>query len=169
MEEPHAVQLLRLVGAAPIVAVDPLPAARARALEFGADLAFDSADADLPRQVFEATGGAGLDVAYDMAGVSAVREQAVRCLGPGGRLVLVGLTPEPLTITNSIALSFRQQQVLGHYGSRGGVERLIALARHHRLDLSRSISGRVPLADAADAVAALQSKSGDPIRLVLVP
>lgn len=165
----HAVQLLRLIGAAPIVAVDPLPAARARALEFGADIALDPADPALRAEITALTGG-GLDVAYDMAGVAAVREQAVTCLAPGGRLVLVGLTPQPLTVSNSIALSFRGQQVLGHYGSvPGAVEQLVDLARFGRLDLSRSISGTVPLAEAADAIARLQAKEGDPIRLVLVP
>lgn len=89
----HAVQLLRLVGAAPIIAVDPLAAARERALEFGADAAFDASAPDLVQQVFAATGGRGLDVAFDMAGVAAVREQAVKCLGFGGKLVLAGLTP----------------------------------------------------------------------------
>ena len=39
----HAVQLLRLVGAAPIVVVDPLPGARQRGLDLGADLALDPA------------------------------------------------------------------------------------------------------------------------------
>ncbi|GAB3178140.1 hypothetical protein GCM10027259_24180 [Micromonospora palomenae] len=39
----HAVQLLRLVGAAPIVAVDPIPDALARALALGADHALDPA------------------------------------------------------------------------------------------------------------------------------
>jgi len=166
----HAVQLLRLVGAAPIIAVDPLAAARERALAFGADLALDPADPDLLKDLFAATGGMGLDVAYDMAGVGAVREQAVRCLAAGGRLVLVGLTPEPLTLTNSIVLSVRGQRVLGHYGSRpGDLERLIELTRYHRLDLSRSISGTMPLADAPKAVEALVTKTGNPIRLILVP
>ena len=99
----HAVQLLRMVGAAPIIAVDPLEAARERALEFGADLAFDPRRPGFGEASWYAvTGGVGLDVAYDMAGVGAVREQAVRCLAAGGRLVLVGLTPEPLTVPNSI-------------------------------------------------------------------
>ena len=165
----HAVQLLRLIGAAPIVAVDPLPAARKRALEFGADAAFDPADPSLRAEITALTGG-GLEVAFDMAGVPEVREQAVRCLGPGGRLVLVGLTPEPLTVTNSIALSFRGQQILGHYGSGpGAVEQLVELTRYGRLDLSRSISDTVPLTEAAEAVERLQDKKGDPIRLILVP
>jgi threonine dehydrogenase-like Zn-dependent dehydrogenase len=166
----HAVQLLRLVGAAPIVAVDPLAAARERALEFGADFAFDPADPEFRDRITEATGGAGLDVAYDMAGVGAVRQQAVRCLGRDGRLVLVGLTPEPLTVPDSIMLSFRGVRILGHYGSHpGDVERLVELTRHGRLDLSRSISGTLPLAEAPAAVTALAGKQGNPIRLVLVP
>jgi threonine dehydrogenase-like Zn-dependent dehydrogenase len=164
----HAVQLLRIVGAAPIVAVDPLPAARERALEFGADAVFDPAAPDLRDLVLALTGG--LDVAYDMAGAAIVREQAVRCLGLGGRLVLVGLTPEPLTVSDSIGLSFRGKQILGSYG--GGpesVEQLITLARFGRLDLARSISDTMPLADAAAAVERLTSKTGNPIRLILEP
>jgi hypothetical protein len=49
------------------------------------------------------------------------------------------------------------------------VEQLVALAGYHRLDLSRSISGHIELAKAADAVAQLNDKTGDPIRLILVP
>ena len=166
----HAVQLLRMLGAAPVVAVDPLEAARERALEFGADYAFDPADPRFGEQLVAVTGGAGLDVAYDMAGVGAVREQAVRCLGAGGRLVLVGLTPEPLTVPDSIMMSFRGTRILGHYGSNpGDVECLIELIRYGRLDLSRSISGTLPLAEAPAAVKALSAKKGNPIRLVLIP
>ena len=168
----HGVQLLRLVGAAPIIAVDPLPAARARALEFGADVALDSADPELRKRVLEETGGAGLSVAFDFAGAAPVREQAVSCLADHGKLVLVGLTDRPLTISNGTDFSFRQKQILGHYGSgghAGGVEQLVNLARRHRLNLSRSISDILPLADAAKAVEQLQTKRGNPIRLILKP
>ncbi len=166
----HAVQLLRIVGAAPVIAVDPLASARDRALELGADLAFDPAAEDFVEQVYTATGGAGLDVAYDFAGVGAVRPQAVRVLAAGGRLVLVGLTPEPLTVPNSIMFSYRGQQVLGHYGSSDGdIERLLTLCRLGRLDLRRSVSDTLPLAEAPAAVQALIDKKDNPIRLVLVP
>jgi threonine dehydrogenase-like Zn-dependent dehydrogenase len=165
----HAVQLLRLLGVAPIVAVDPLPAGRERALEFGADVVIDSGAADVRDQIMAVTGGAGLDVAYDFAGVAAVRTQAAPCLGLGGRLVLVGLTPEPLKL-DSLGLTVRNQQILGNYGSTpGAVEQLVALTRYGRLDLGRSISGTLPLADAAEAVARLTTKDGNPIRLILEP
>jgi threonine dehydrogenase-like Zn-dependent dehydrogenase len=166
----HAVQLLRIVGAAPIIAVDPLPAARDRALRLGADLAFDPADPNFVEQLYTATDGVGLDVAYDMAGVGAVRAQAVRVLAAGGRLVLVGLTPEPLTVPNSIMFTYRGQQVIGNYGSADGdIDRLLTLCRLGRLDLSTSISGTLPLAEAPAAVQALTDKKDNPIRLILVP
>ncbi|WP_236827052.1 MULTISPECIES: zinc-binding dehydrogenase [unclassified Blastococcus] len=165
----HAVQLLRLAGAAPIVAVDPVPAARHRALDFGADLALDPSE-DIATRVRELTGGAGLAFAFDFAGVAPVREQAVRCLERDGALVLVGLTDQPLEIRNGTQFSYFGQRILGHYGSEPAhVVELVDLVRHGRLDLSRSISGTLPLTEAADGVERLANKEGDPIRLVITP
>jgi len=166
----HGVRLARLAGAAPIIAVDPLPAARDRALEFGADFALDPADPGFAEAMGGATQGRGLNAAFDFAGVAAVREQAAGVLAAGGLLVLVGLTPEPLTVTDGTRFSFLGQGVRGHYGSMPDhVEQLVRLATTGRLDLGPSISGHVPLADAADAVARLEGKTDAPIRLVLVP
>ncbi|QUQ62374.1 zinc-binding dehydrogenase [Kutzneria sp. CA-103260] len=166
----HGIQLLRLIGAAPIIAVDPLPAARRRALEYGADLALDPTAPDCVEQIRAATDGRGLDFAFDFAGVPAVREQAEATLGGGGALVLVGLSLAPITITNSVPFSALRHRLLGHYGSgRPHVEELVALARHGRLDLAKSISGHLALADAPDAVRQLAEKTDDPVRLILVP
>ncbi|AIV32414.1 zinc-binding dehydrogenase [Streptomyces sp. MPA0124] len=167
----HAVQLLRAIGACPVVAVDPNPVARERALAAGADLALDSADPELRQRVRAATGGAGLAAAFDFAGVPPVREQAVSVLAPKGRLVLVGLTDKPLTVTDGTRFSYLQQRVLGHYGSDMPVAlpQLLRLIQGGRLDFSGSVSGVLPLADAAEAVARLEKKEGDPIRLVLRP
>ncbi|MEU7208013.1 zinc-binding dehydrogenase [Streptomyces sp. NPDC044989] len=167
----HAVQLLRAIGACPVVAVDPNPVARERALAAGADLALDSADPELRQTVRAATGGAGLAAAFDFAGVPPVREQAVSVLAPKGRLVLVGLTDKPLTVTDGTRFSYLQQRVLGHYGSDMPVAlpQLLRLIQGGRLDFSGSVSGVLPLAEAAEAVARLEKKEGDPIRLVLRP
>jgi threonine dehydrogenase-like Zn-dependent dehydrogenase len=167
----HAVQLLRAVGACPIVAVDPSEAARERALSAGADLALDSADPDLRRTVAGATGGLGLAAAFDFAGVPAVREQALTVLAPKGRLVLVGLTNRPLTVTDGTRFSYLQQQILGHYGSDMPVAlpQLLRLVNHGRLDFSGSVSDVLPLTQAAEAVERLERKVGDPVRLILRP
>ena len=166
----HGVQLLRMVGAAPIVAVDILPEARERALAFGADVALDPRADDFAAAMAAATGGRGLDVAFDFAGVDVVRAQALSCLGLQGRLVLVGLSGNPISISDSTAFSYTRKQVRGHYGSEAHhVPELVALAELGRLDFARSISDTLPLRDAAVAVARLERKEGNPIRLVLVP
>ncbi|MFJ6513096.1 zinc-binding dehydrogenase [Streptomyces sp. NPDC091406] len=166
----HGIRLARLVGAAPVIAVDPLSSARRRALLFGADYAFDPLAADFAEAVRKATAGRGIDVAFDFAGVGAARAQATTVLGPNGVLVLAGLTPEPVTVADSIGFCFNVQQIRGHYGSEPEhVEQLVGLAATGRIDLGPSISAHIPLAEAADAVAQLEKKVGDPIRLVLIP
>ncbi|WP_103531211.1 zinc-binding dehydrogenase [Streptomyces sp. SM11] len=166
----HAVQLLRAVGAHPVVAVDPAPAARRRALEFGADLALDPADPLFREKMLGATGGVGLGAAFDFAGVPPVREQALTALAPQGRLVLVGLTDQPLTVPDGTLFSYLQHRILGHYGSEGHhVAQLVRLAEGGRLDFSRSITEVLPLDDVASAVRRMETKEGDPVRIVLRP
>ncbi|GAA2984912.1 MULTISPECIES: zinc-binding dehydrogenase [Streptomyces] len=167
----HAVQLLRAIGACPIIAVDPSGTARERALAAGADLALDPADSALRETVAAATGGTGLAAAFDFAGVPAVREQALTVLAPKGRLVMVGLTDRPLTVTDGTRFSYLQQQILGHYGSDMPVAlpQLLRLVQSGRLDFAGSISDVLPLARAAEAVDILNDRTTSPIRLVLRP
>ncbi|MGW0804662.1 zinc-binding dehydrogenase [Nonomuraea sp. NPDC002799] len=166
----HAVQLLRLVGAAPVIAIDPLAAARDRASALGADAVLDPADPRLRDTVMDLTGGAGLDVAFDFAGVAPVREQALPLLGRGGRLVVVGLADQPLTVRSDLGLAYFGQSVRGHYGSSPEhVQRLVTLAQRGRLELSGSISDVLPLSDAPAALDRLARKEGDPVRLILRP
>ncbi len=78
----HLVQLARLVGAVPVVAVDLDPAVRERALAVGADLALDPADPDLRQEIAEATDGHLLDVAFDAVGLKTTFEQGLAMLAP---------------------------------------------------------------------------------------
>jgi threonine dehydrogenase-like Zn-dependent dehydrogenase len=108
----HIVQLARLVGAVPVIAFDINPAVRDRALELGADYAFDSRDEDLKEKVAEATGRM-LDVAFDASGLKVTFEQALDCLTVGGRLVAVGLSTVDVVSRYFLSLSV-------HAHRRGG-------------------------------------------------
>lgn len=166
----HGVMLLRMVGAAPIIAIDPIERARERALDAGADVALDPNDPDFAAKILEATGGEGLDAAFDFAGFTPVRQQAVDALRRLGRLVIVGITPDPLTLDPSSDLSVFQKSVIGHYGSEPKhLDEMVKLTKLGRLDFSKSISKTYSLSEAHKAVEQLNSKEGDPIRIVLLP
>jgi D-arabinose 1-dehydrogenase-like Zn-dependent alcohol dehydrogenase len=136
----HAIQLLKIVGASPVVAIDPMPEARERALKVGASYVFDPQDPDIKK------------------------------LREGGRLVLVGIANEPITIPSDMAFIYLRTQIMGHFGSdiTHTVE-LAEMAGKGILDLSGSISEVIPLADAALAIEKLEKKIGNPIRIVLRP
>ncbi|MCW7941428.1 zinc-binding dehydrogenase, partial [Streptomyces hygroscopicus] len=94
----HAVQTARMAGAAPVIALDPLPAARQRALELGADHAVDPTADDALDQIARLTGGRGLDVAIDAVGRGISVTQAGRALGHRGRLVMVGMSQDRIEL-----------------------------------------------------------------------
>ena len=166
----HAVKLARLMGAAPIIALDPLEDARSRALSAGADVALDPREGDVAARVRELTGGRGVDVALDVVGSTAILAQAETCLARRGRLVMVGMSLEPTQLGPGALFSLQSQTLLGHLGyAKAHLDQLVRLVATGRLDLSDSISDIVPLDDVADAVDRLATKRGNPIRIVIRP
>lgn len=166
----HIVQLARLVGAAPIIAVDINPAVRERALELGADYAFDSTDPDLPARLGEITAGRGLDVAFDAVGLKVTFEQALNSLTVGGRLVAVGMSDQSPTVGPTSMFGLTQRHVLGHLGYQNvDIETLARLVSLGRLDLSRSISRVIPLEDIREGIEMLERADGNPIRILVAP
>ncbi|MCW1958005.1 MAG: zinc-binding dehydrogenase [Mycobacterium sp.] len=166
----HIVQLARLVGAAPIVALDISPAVRDRALELGADYALDPQDPDVGDRLAEITGGRGLDVAFDAVGLKSTFEQALNCLTVGGRLVAVGMSAESPTVGPTSLFGFTQRKVLGHLGYQNAdIETLARLVSMGRLDLSRSISRIIPLEDIREGIEMLERGDGNPIRILVQP
>ncbi|BBY31450.1 zinc-binding dehydrogenase [Mycolicibacterium sediminis] len=166
----HMVQLARLVGAAPIIAVDVKPAILERALAVGADYAFDARDDDLAAKIAEATGGRNLDVAFDAVGIKSTFEQALNSLTVGGRMVGVGMSADTPDIGPTAFFNLFKRQVLGHLGYQNAdIGTLATLVSRGRLDLSRSISAIVPLEDVAAGIDKLDRADGDPIRILVQP
>ncbi len=165
----HAVQLARLLGAAIVIAVDVRPGPLARAQELGADCTVDAAQEDPAKAIRQLTDG-GADLALEYVGRAETIAQAVRSLRPGGRAVVVGMGQEPITLPPPALFAWREHALLGSFGStRQDLERVIELVRSGRLDMSRSVSARLPLAEVNRALEMLESGEGDPVRLVIMP
>lgn len=86
-----ALPLLRLAGAAPIIAVDPVAHKREQALVCGADYALDPYASDFAETVKRLTNG-GVNVAIEVTGVGAGLNGALDCMARFGRVALLGCT-----------------------------------------------------------------------------
>lgn len=166
----HAVQILRFVGAAPLIAVDPLAEARERALRLGADFAIDPTAEDAVAKVKELTKGVGVDVAFDFVGFTSVEQDLLAAAAPYGRTIWVGANSKPFTLDVPGALLFLRQQIRGHYASGPeAVPELLDLLALDRLDFSESISASFGLDEIDTAIDALRRKVGNPVRIVVTP
>src|SRR6476660_9314794 len=166
----HIVQLARLVGAVPVIAIDIKPAVLDRALELGADHALDAADPGLRDKITEITGGRMLDVAFDAVGLKSTFEQALDCITVGGRLVGVGMSAESPSVGPTSMFGLTQKHVLGHLGYQNvDIETLDTLLARGRLDLSSSISDIVSLEDVRVGIEKLERQDGNPIRILVKP
>ncbi len=86
-----AVKLLKIAGAYPIIAVDPVAQKREEALAQGADYAFDPYSDDFVAQVKSVTGG-GAKIAIEVTGVGAALDSVLDCMARFGRVALLGCT-----------------------------------------------------------------------------
>jgi D-arabinose 1-dehydrogenase-like Zn-dependent alcohol dehydrogenase len=166
----HAVQVARLAGAGLVIAVDPIETARERALAAGADVALDPTSVDIPAEVRRLTHDRGLDLAVDLVGANAVLAQAAGCLGRHGRVLMIGLSLDPIELGVGAFFGLLSQSLLGHLGyTKADLDDVVALAATGRLDLSRSVSQVIALEDVVAGVDVLRHKTGNPVRIVVVP
>ena len=86
-----AVKLLSVAGASPVIAVDPDPIKRKKALEIGADFAFDPFESDFTNKVKDVTDG-GANVAIEVTGNGKALDQVLDCMKKFGRVALLGCT-----------------------------------------------------------------------------
>lgn len=86
-----AVKLLKAAGAAPVIAADPVAEKREKALEIGADYAFDPTDCNFSEKVKEVTNG-GVNAAIEVTGFGAALDNVLDCMKRFGRVALLGCT-----------------------------------------------------------------------------
>lgn len=86
-----AIPLLKAAGAVPVIAVDPVPEKRKKALSVGADYALDPFDPDFAKKAKELTNG-GAKVGIEVTGIGAGLDGILDCMARFGRVALLGCT-----------------------------------------------------------------------------
>jgi alcohol dehydrogenase, propanol-preferring len=162
----NIVQMAAALGAR-VIGVDLSDAKLEWAKQLGAEAVLNpGSGVRVDREVRALTGG-GADVALEAVGHAATQEQALSCLRTGGRLVLVGYSPETLPL-NAGRVMFREMEIVGSLGCRPvDYPRVIELARQGRIRVADLVTHRFSLADINDAFDTL--RAGEAIRAVVVP
>lgn len=149
-----AVQLIRQRDATP-VAVERGPEKVAWARAMGAQETIDGARPEGRAAYRASQADAGFDCVLDIVGTQATMQAGIQALRPGGRIVLVGYTPDDLRVPGK-ELAQREIQVLGtRAGARQDLQAVAQLLADGAL---RSIVSEThPMAAANEALARLQS------------
>jgi len=164
----HAVQLPKLFGAASVIAVDVSAAKLALAGRLGADHAIDASREDWPARVGEITGGRGVDVAIELVGRKDTLQAAVRALAPRGRMVIVGICPEPIEVDPYNDILLKEAVITGNCDHLASdLRELLPLIEQGRIDLSHSVSRRIRLSEINEGFRALRAKENVPVRIVV--
>ena len=163
----NVVQMAAAVGAR-VIAVDISDDKLQLAARLGAtEIINPSGVARLDREVRGRTGGGGADVVFEVVGRADTQEQAFNCLRTGGRLVLVGFSPETMKLASGRVM-FRELDVVGSLGCRPlDYPRVIEMVRQGRLRLTELVTHRFPLDGINAALDVL--RSGAAVRTIVTP
>jgi propanol-preferring alcohol dehydrogenase len=165
-----AIQLARAFGALNVYAVDINEEKLNLAAHYGA-IPINGKNVDAVEEIKRLTKGKGVDVAIEMIGLRQTMKQAVQCAGILARVVVVGLSNQPLAIDTYNELIGKELELIGSNDHHlHELPMLIEMARRKILDTSRIVTRAIPLeANAINATPdALEKFSGD-IRTVIVP
>lgn len=162
-------QVARAHGAAWVVVLEPREGRRRLAQLLGADAVVDPAAADPARTVDELTGGARADAVFECVGSAAAVQTAVRTAGKGGRVVLVGLTPEPVSV-NALQLLAHEKAIVGSSAYVDEFPEAIALLATNGVHVEPLITGRVAVdRSVEDGLEALLQPETPHVKILVTP
>ena len=171
-------QLLKLAGAAKVLAVEPLKRRRELALEVGADEAFEPGE-DLRGRILAATAGRGADVAVEVSSSGAALQAAVDAVATEGTVVVAswyGTKPVTLSLGGHFhrgRVRLRSSQVgrmNPELGTRWDLARRkeTVLGLLPRLRLKEIVSHQIPFEDAPAAFRLVDESPGEAVQVVLI-
>lgn len=153
-------------GAATVFAVDKVDGRLQRAAQWGAT----PVKAPAVEAILAATGGRGADAVIDAVATDASLTDALNAVRPGGTVSVVGvhdLQPFPLPalacLIRSITLRMTTAPVQRTWPE------LIPLLQTGRLDVDGIFTTTLPLDEAAKGYATAESRSGDDVKIQLLP
>ncbi len=141
-------------GTSAIYVIESAAARAVVASELGADRVLDPAQSDVLNEIMQLT-GRGADVVLECAGAPGTLQQAIDMVKPRGRVILVGVSPEPVEIVPLI-LVLKQVLVQGLYGYEvDDFRQAMRLLEQGNIDATRLVTDIIPIDGVQEAFQSL--------------
>ena len=161
----NIVQMAVAVGAQ-VVAVDVMDNKLEWASNLGAHATVNAKNVErVDKEIRKLTSG-GADVGFEAIGNPIVQEQAFASIRNGGRFVMVGYSPKPMSL-NAGRVMYREMEIVGSLGCRvADYPRVVELARQGKIKVKELVSAQFPLEEINKALDYV--RGGEGIRSVVV-
>lgn len=164
--------LARQTGAT-VLTSDMYPERHAIAAQYGLEYPLD-ARGDVVAACKAVTEGRGADVALVAVGADALIATAMQAIRPGGRVMLFASTQHGSAPFDPAAVCMDEKTLMGSYSAsvaiqQEGIDLVFEGYRSGKLDLTKLISHRFSLDDAAAAIELASHPVADSMKIVLKP
>jgi len=161
-----AIAILKVTGAKKVIATE-LASEKIRtdlAKKMGADVVLDAAmgNGALVKHVKDLTDGNGADICLEMSGAAPALREVIEMLTPGGRVSILGLYNDPVTVDVNNAITFKSATVFGITGRKmfqtWDTMNEILKKPAFRAKLSSIVTHTLPIRDIEDGMHLIRSK-----------
>ena len=162
------VNMLKIAGANPIIAIDLDEKKLKLAKEFGATHSIRSTEANLSEKIRNLTKTRGADFGFEVVGISETVNICINSLRKGGTAILVGnLKPEVTIPLQKVVTT--ELSLLGSCAINGEYEMVLDLMSEGKISVSKMISAVAPLSEGASWFKRLYNKEPGLNKVILVP
>ena len=163
-----ASEFAKLNGASNVTLLETNEKRGKKSLKFGkVDKFYDAKDPKVIPSLVQKNGG--FDVVIECCGSSAAVSEAIMAVKPGGTIVLVGVSMEPISIPSVMS-------VMGEVKMQGAIaytekefDTCIDLISQKIINVVKYIDDKVPLSEAQHSFERLTSGTDDAIKIILKP
>ena len=153
-------QLARLSGAQAVYVTDVLLHRLEAARSLGATKAILAMNGNEVPDILAATGGRGVDMAFEVAGENGAVEAAMAAVKPGGRVVLVGIPADDRTSFSASLARRKGLTIKLVRRMKFTYPRAIQLVESGQVDVRLIVTHRFPLEKAQEAFTVAQRREG---------
>jgi L-iditol 2-dehydrogenase len=157
----------RVRGASRVILLENNPGRLAKARSMGFE-AVDSGAGDPVATVRAMTGGLGVDVVLECAGVPATVQMALGMLRRGGRCAAVGIPTTGVEIAMQ-RLVLDELELVGSRASAGEMRRVIPHVEQGNMRVREMVTHRFALGDYEEALATFNDRSSGAIKIIVNP